>query len=123
MKKKLKPKRTLQHGLFEDLPEKEAREQSADRREKWEKYLASLHRSTGTEGTRVSIIRGFIALYMKDVPNNIVTLPLESLGGKTLTELAKDNWPMVHAWMTEVRMYPGEKENFIRLRTQTETSK
>lgn len=112
--KKIKPKRTLQHGLFEDLPEREAREQSADRREKWEKYLSTLHRDTSTEGTRKSIIRGFIAIYMKNVPNHVVEMKLESLGGKTLSELAKENWLMVHAWMQEVRMYPGEKEFYIK---------
>jgi len=106
--------RTSQHGLFDPLSVREAREQSADRKARWEKYLETFEARKDPFQTKLGIVRGFLSITCKQDPAEVLELRLESLGARSLHQLIETHWCLVCAWMKEVQMYPNERYHYLR---------
>lgn len=107
-------KRSNQHGLFDSDKDIRAREDSASRRERYEKTLASLQDSSHPLSTRYAILRGFLCLHFAiDNPEETMGKKLAVLGGKTLGELIENHWNVVLGWMREINLYRAEKEKYL----------
>lgn len=103
----------FQHDLFENMNERDALENAANRRDAWDKYLLSFEERHDPMITKLGIVRGFLGVTYKIDPVQVMERPLVYLGGLTLTEMCEKNWKMVCAWMKEIQMYPGEKQSYL----------
>lgn len=110
--------RDPQYDLFSTPEARRAREDSLSRRERYEQRLAKapIEREGAVgDSTRLQHVRGFIELTLRrEIPvaetGLFLARRLACLGGFSLEQMIVRNWPMVQAWMKEVKMYPGERE-------------